>query len=255
MASLGDVGDVLRRVLDRIDQSIAAHHRAADFAEEARAFLADAGSGTVQADVEQVCALFARVVEEITEPEGQVSGLATAADMIRSYLRVIGVEGAEVSAGIAASEPAHHVESFTGDRYPPAADYAAPMLPGRVVPGADQRTVGIARIGGRQLPPMNSGWDPVWSAAVQRRAAELDVNGDFLAVHVEMKIAAMMIDTRTSCAELTINYTPCGVEQLRWRPDVCHKVLEFFLPAGYSLTVYGTTQDNQPFAHAYRGRG
>ena len=81
MASLEEVRDALRRVLDKIDQSIAAYHHAAGFAEQARDLLALAGSGSNQADVEQACAQFTRVIEGITEPEGQVSGLATAAGL------------------------------------------------------------------------------------------------------------------------------------------------------------------------------
>lgn len=66
MASLGDVGDALRRVLDKIDQAIAARHQAADLAEHARELLAIAGFGTLQADVEQTRALFTRVIEGIS---------------------------------------------------------------------------------------------------------------------------------------------------------------------------------------------
>ncbi|SDZ53570.1 SCP1.201-like deaminase [Saccharopolyspora shandongensis] len=69
-----------------------------------------------------------------------------------------------------------------------------------------------------------------------------------------MKLAAIMIDTRQTEAELAINYTPCGVEQQRAMLDVCHRVLEEFLPIGYTLIVYGTTQSNEPFRHTYRGR-
>ncbi|WP_285741677.1 hypothetical protein [Lentzea sp. NBRC 105346] len=92
--------NLLRRVLDKIDQAIAAHRQAADLAEQARDLLGLAGSGTLQADVEQACALFTRVIEGINEPEGQISGLATAADLIRSYLhgRGVGHETKDVAA-------------------------------------------------------------------------------------------------------------------------------------------------------------
>ncbi|WP_184724675.1 DddA-like double-stranded DNA deaminase toxin [Saccharopolyspora phatthalungensis] len=55
--------------------------------------------------------------------------------------------------------------------------------------------------------------------------------------------------------EVAINYTPCGYERQRRLPNTCHRVLDRFLPEGYSLTVYGTDQNNQPFRHTYRGRG
>ncbi|WP_197288715.1 hypothetical protein [Nocardia sp. NRRL S-836] len=63
MTSLEEVGNALRRVLEKIEQSIAAHHRAADLANEARVLITDAGTGSDQDDVADVCALFTRVVE------------------------------------------------------------------------------------------------------------------------------------------------------------------------------------------------
>lgn len=65
----------------------------------------------------------------------------------------------------------------------------------------------------------------------------------------------MMIDTQQHHATVAINYTPCGVETRPRDPNACDKALGEYLPAGYTLTVYGTTQDNQPFSREYQGRG
>lgn len=78
-------------MLATIDRSIVEHHHAADLAEQARDLLAAAASGTLQTDAEQACALFTRAIEGITEPEGQLSGLATAAELVRSCLRNLGI--------------------------------------------------------------------------------------------------------------------------------------------------------------------
>lgn len=87
MSTLGEVGEALRAALDKIDQAIGAAHSAAELAEDARGLVGAAGQGTLQADVEQVQALFAKVLEGISEPEGLTSGLSTVADSIRSYER------------------------------------------------------------------------------------------------------------------------------------------------------------------------
>jgi hypothetical protein len=92
MASLGDVGTTLRRALDKLDQSTAAHRKAADFARAARDLLAVVGAGTSQDDVERACTEFTAVVDGIVEPEGQLDGLAAAAETIRGYAVQLGID-------------------------------------------------------------------------------------------------------------------------------------------------------------------
>lgn len=138
-----------------------------------------------------------------------------------------------------------------GDRYPPEAAGLAENLPARVVPRTGQRTVGVPRIAGKAAPPVSSGYDPVLSPAVTRRLTEMGVDSEFLDGHVEPKVAAKMIQTGQKDVELCINNVPCGIEVQRTWPDVCDKILDRFLPAGYTLRVYGTTKDNQPFKRTY----
>jgi SCP1.201-like deaminase len=147
--------------------------------------------------------------------------------------------------------PPTGITNAHGDRYPQEAGALVAQLPKRVTPGAQERTVGVARMGDRELPEMSSGYDPVWSRAAEKHLESLGVNPERLQHHVEVKLVAMMIDTRQPHAEVAINYTPCGVEIQRLRPDTCDKVLGDLLPAGYTVTVYGTTQDNKPFRRTY----
>ncbi|GAA0651025.1 hypothetical protein GCM10010174_88420 [Kutzneria viridogrisea] len=138
-----------------------------------------------------------------------------------------------------------------GDRYPPEAAGLAETLPPRVVPRTGQRTVGVPRIAGTVAPPISSGYDPDLSPAVNRRLTQMGIDSDFLDAHVETKIAAKMIETGQRDVEVCVNYVPCGIETQRSWPDVCDKILDEFLPIGYTLRVYGTTKDNQPFKRTY----
>jgi Double-stranded DNA deaminase toxin A len=138
-----------------------------------------------------------------------------------------------------------------GNRYPPVAAGLADNLPARVVPRTGQRTVGVPRIAGQVAAPIEAGYDPALSPAVNRRLAQMGIASEFLDAHVEMKIGAKMIQTGQRDVEVCINNVPCGIEVQRTWPDVCDKILDEFLPAGYTLRVYGTTKDNQPFTRTY----
>ena len=229
MASLGDVGDALRRVLTTIDQSIAAHHQASEFAEQARELLSVAGSGSNHADVEQVCACFTRVIEGITEPEGQVSTLATVADEIRSYLRRHGIshETAVDSTSVArqpSPAPAEQVEALRGQLPPPVQSGSGQKTHGRwFTPGSDQ------------AHPVVSGEDAE-SAEVWRilREARFPEKGPPITItHVETKLAVQMRRENIRHASVVINYVPC---RLKWG---CDSLLPVLLPEGFTLTVYG----------------
>jgi hypothetical protein len=143
------------------------------------------------------------------------------------------------------------VTNSHGDRYPAHAAGLVEHLPPRVTPAAQQRTVGVARLGDRILPAFISGYDPMWSEQARHRLEQIAVSPDILQSHVEIKLVALMIDTGQTHAQIAVNYTPCGVEVRRFAPDTCHRVLDDMLPVGYTLTVHGTTQDNQPFTWTY----
>ena len=60
------------------------------------------------------------------------------------------------------------VVNSQGDRYPPEATGLVEQLPKRVIPNNGERTVGVAKLGDRPLPPIESGYDPVWTPKVQQ---------------------------------------------------------------------------------------
>ncbi|MGH3519338.1 MAG: DddA-like double-stranded DNA deaminase toxin [Haloechinothrix sp.] len=74
----------------------------------------------------------------------------------------------------------------------------------------------------------------------------------FLSSHVEMKVAARMIDQRVQHSELVINNVPCRSKGAL-RPG-CHETLSRYLSKGYTLTAHGTTQGGTPFSHTYEGQ-
>lgn len=231
MASLGNVGEALRRVLDKIDQSITAHHQAADLAEQARALLRVAGSGTLQADVEQTCALFTRAIEGISEPEGQVSTLATAADVIRSYLHrhEIGHETSTAAPDAAtASTPPRHGSSEQ-------VETLRDQLPPPVQPGTGRRTHGrwIAS-GDDEVSAIVSGRDAASEQAWELlRATDFPEPGAPVTVtHVETKVAVTMRQKGIRHATVVLNNRPC-----RDRYG-CDTVVPVLLPEGSTLTVH-----------------
>jgi hypothetical protein len=169
VASLGDVGDALRRVLVMIGQSIAAHHRASELAEQARNLLQTAGSGSSHADVEQACAWFTRVIEEITEPEGQLSTLATIADEIRSYLHRNGLTQ-NATPQQPARSIAEQVEVLRRELPPPVQPGTGQRKHGR---WRDARSVAVLEVWYDQTPDNDFG--PGDPAIVVRDQEELTV--------------------------------------------------------------------------------
>lgn len=145
-----------------------------------------------------------------------------------------------------------------GDRYPPEAAGLIETLPRRVAPSQNERTVGAVRLdAGGEIPEISSESHRDWglAKAARQRLGQLGIKTQLLHFHVEMKVAALIADTGQTHAEVALNYTPCGYERQRRLPKTCHRLLERFLPEGHSLTIYGTTQDNEPFRHTYTGKG
>lgn len=258
MASLGDVGDALRRVLDKIDQSIAAHHTAADLAEQARGLLATAATGTAQADVEQTCALFTRVIEGISEPEGQLSTLATVADAIRSYLHSHKISHETRAVPHAAGSPV----PVTASPVPQAraAPHDPPAIPAErldvlrdELPPPIKSTDSGRKTHGRWIGPdgvaqaITSGVDDD-SRAADERLRQLGIPmRPTKASDVEMKVAARMVRDGIGHATVLINNTPC-----RGRLS-CDTLVPIMLPDGATLTVHGVNEDGTLFRKRYTG--
>lgn len=222
MASLGDVGDALRRVLDMIDQSIAAHHQASELAEHARDLLQAAGVGSNDTDVEQACAWLTRVIEEISEPEGQLSTLATIADEIRFYLRRNGL-----TQNTTPQQPARSVAEQV--------EVLRRELPPPVQPGTGQRTHGRWFANGSdRVSEIVSGHEPESSEAWRLlQATDFPEQGAPITVtHVETKVAVRMRGENIRHATVVLNNRPC-----RDRYG-CDTVVPVLLPEGSTLTVH-----------------
>lgn len=144
------------------------------------------------------------------------------------------------------------VRAADGSEYPAEAGADVVNLPPRVQARSNQRTVGQVTLNGRPVGEIRSGND-AWSASVSRRLEALGlVLQRAMHAHTEMKLAAMMVDTGATEGTVTINNVPCG-SQAQQVPG-CHQTLERFLRSGSTLTVRGTTEQGEPFAHTYRGR-
>ncbi|WP_439660120.1 DddA-like double-stranded DNA deaminase toxin [Lentzea sp. HUAS TT2] len=214
-------------MLVKIDQAIAAHHEAAELAEQARDLLSIAGFGTLQADVDQACALFTRVIEGISEPEGQVSTLATVADEIRSYLRSQGI-GQEPGGAVQSSQP-------PAPRSPERVEALRDQLPPPVQPGTGQRTHGRwFADNGDEVAAIVSGQDDA-SAQAWEMLRETDFpepGAPVTVTHVETKVAVMMRQKGIQHATVVLNNRPC-----RDRYG-CDTVVPVLLPEGSTLTVH-----------------
>jgi hypothetical protein len=256
VASLGNVRDALHRVLDKIEKSMAAHHAAADLAEQARDLVATAATGTTQEDAEQTCALFTRVSEGISEPEGQLSTLATVADTIRSYLRSheIGHETSAVPHAAGAPIPA----TASPEPQARAAPHDPPTVPAerldalrRELPPPIKSTDSGRKTHGRWIgrgwaaQPITSGVDDDSRAADEHlRQLGIPVRPT-KASDVEMKVAARMVRDGIRHATVLINNTPC-----RGRLS-CDTLVPIMLPDGATLTVHGVNEDGTLFRKRY----
>ena len=244
MSSLGEVRDVLRQVLDKIDQSIAAHHQAADLAEEAQDLLAVAGEGSSHGDVELASASFTAVVDGIAEPEGQVSGLAHAAELIRTYMDRHGIGSSQPStapdvtpsSATASPVPASRIDALRSELPPPVQPRTGAKTHGRwVTPDGRVREI----TSGDDIDAKDA-----WTALVNEG---YPLPGQpWVASHAEMKVAAHMRNNDIKHAELLINNTPCLLDL------GCESLIGVVLPAGSSLTVHGVDGYKQTFTGGKR---
>ncbi|MCP2255217.1 SCP1.201-like deaminase [Prauserella aidingensis] len=254
--SVEQLAEIIGRVLDQIAAARAALAHASQATVEARDLYAYCLDGAHVPDAAQAPGVAAEAVEQVDRQHGR---LAKIEQTLRGYLDQLGATVAQPAAR--ASQPpapaesasvAEEVTAADGSRYPAAAGWCADMLPRRVREGqAGERTTGYAD---GSLTPFRSGNDDTWSPAIRQRIVELGLparRASFLASHVEMKVATMMITTGRRHSELVINHVPCGSQPRQ--ASGCHQYLARYLPEGYSLTVRGTTQDGTPYSHTYEG--
>lgn len=145
------------------------------------------------------------------------------------------------------------VRSSAGDTYPPEASWAAHLID-QPYSAAYSRipVVGLAREAGTNAVFEVCPGPGRWSDEAKHRFTELKAPQRFVKVHyhVEMQIAAWMVRSGRTDAELVINREPCGE-----RYDVgCHQALPVFLPKGYRLFLSGTRGGSQYYSYSYDGR-
>ncbi|MFS8104198.1 hypothetical protein LFM09_44515 [Lentzea alba] len=250
------MGDALQRGLDKINQSIAAHHTAADLAEQARDLLAAAATGSTQADAEQTCALLTRVIEGISEPQGQLlhAGDRRRRDsflpaqsrnrsrnqcgpalgrLARSRHRVTRAAG---SGCVTRSVPAERLDALRRELPPPIKSTDS----GRKTHGRWIGPDGVAQ-------PITSGVDDDSRAAGERLRQLGILMRPTKASDVEMKVAARMVRDGIRHATVLINNTPC-----RGRLS-CDTLVPIMLPDGATLTVHGVNEDGTLFRKRYAG--
>ncbi|MFD9891382.1 DddA-like double-stranded DNA deaminase toxin [Amycolatopsis sp. NPDC059027] len=250
MSLTSELGERLRSVVALLQ---GAHSRVGEarlHGGEARALLTDSLAGTVDAEGREAVL---RLAEVETAADAVGAALNEAVAVLDRYHEQLGLgrmpeplRSQPPLSPLGEGASARHED---GSRYPVGAAWAVSMLPPRVR-GRKQRTVGYAKINGRVIPASFSSRPDAWADTAGHRLRERGLP-DYLRFHVEIKLAALMIDTRATEAEVVINHAPCGSEP--GTGGGCHETLEEFLPEGYKLTVHGSTANGEPFSHTYRG--
>ncbi|SDD25221.1 DddA-like double-stranded DNA deaminase toxin [Actinokineospora iranica] len=161
--------------------------------------------------------------------------------------------------------PVPHPQARDGAHYPPQTHWRARLMPDRhKKDGTRGKTVGWIHGDNWPTPtsteeiPVISGrhdqWFHVAEEGLLRNGHEIE-NSRFLASHVEIKVATMMIHTGRRHVEISINHAPCADKKRRYGLPYpgCDTTLPRYLPAGATLTVHGTTEDGKPYTRTYTG--
>lgn len=244
MASIGDIVTGLRGVLDRIGvgrRSLSAGETAWS---DAASGLAAVTDGSNQPEVADLVRLEAVTRDRLREAADSLSRCEAEINaMIARF------------AGAAARPPdvAEAVKSPPGDSYPPDAGWAAGLIDQPYSPvNSGVPVVAIVRA---TSSAKSFTWKPGsgrWTESAKRRLAYLNAPAWARRVdyHIEMQVAAWMVESGTRQVELVINREPCGERFGRG----CHQALQAFLPSGYRLSVFGTRGGGRYFTCDYDGK-
>ena len=244
MASLGEVGEGLNRVLNKAAEAGAALRTAAELAEDARGLLKEAAGGSPQADVETTNAQFAEAVKGIADLH---RSLGAGVDGIQKILHSLELDGTTPGNAAPPTRP-------TPERSPPSGERVDRMrrdLPPPVQPRSGQKTHGRwftdADAPDTAARELTSGHDEWWEAAEQH-LFYLGVPGiPVAAADVEIKLAVHMACNGIHHATLVLNNTPCKGR------FGCDTLVPVVLPEGSSLTVHGVTPDGLMMKKTYTG--
>lgn len=253
MASLREVVEEVRRVLAAITVARQALALAHQLAGEAHDMWSATVHGSTDPEATHLPALASQACIGMDE---QLLTLIRAEQALRRYLSILNAPGATTpppgNPNTRQPPTPPTVQGRDGSHYPAAAAWCVRDLPRRVFEGGrGEVTVGYMK----EIPErVRSGKDE-WTSHVKDRMKQLGLrepeNGPPISQHVEMKVAARMIEGNHRNVELTINHATCGSQY--YQPSGCHQMLQRFLPKGYTLTVHGTTQTGKPFTEIYRG--
>ncbi|MGP4015866.1 DddA-like double-stranded DNA deaminase toxin [Saccharopolyspora sp. 5N708] len=256
MAALEDVQQRLANAVGKLDGATEQINTALTQCEESREALGQALAGATDAEVIGALRSQRTTAEQLDEARGKVKAIR---DRITTYLASIGADrsSASESKPLESGRPAPpkqppNAVGVDGSEYPPEAAWAVPELPPRVRQLGD-RTVAKIKIGDTPLPgSFRSGQRDVWSEEAAERISSLGIDvPDYLANHVEVRAAAMMLRAGIRSATVVLNNVPCGYQT---RPPGCHQLLEQFLPEGSDVTVQGTDRKGRPYQRTYHGR-
>lgn len=257
MSALEEVLAALRTAVEQAEAARGHASEALDRWNERGEILAEHLQGSNDPDVQDVLQSHLITSEELWTAWERVGAVLTRVEQYAFQLQGEVSGGGDLpgggSAGGGAPKSPPPVEGPDGSKYPPDAAWAADIMPPRVKTGQpNQKTIGYAD---RELnQPFTSGNDQEWSPRVQQRLRERGIPLDMarrLKSHVELKVAARMIERGQTHSELVINHVPCGSQQ--GTTGGCHAALDKFLPEGTTLTVHGTTPQGTPYSHTYRG--
>ncbi|MGW0892056.1 DddA-like double-stranded DNA deaminase toxin [Saccharopolyspora sp. NPDC002578] len=243
----------LTAVLGRLDEATEQITAAGMASAESRDALTHALAGASAPDALDAVRSQEMTVDQLAEVRATVRAVRK---RVTAYLSRLGASSGPAAARTpeptAVPKRSPNAVGVDGSEYPPEAAWAVPELPPRVR-GFPDRTVGKLKIGDRPIPgEFRSGQTDVWVGEAEQRIKALGIRAPrYLAFHVELRAAAMMIRSGLKSTELLINHVPCGYQN---RPPGCHQVLESFLPEGFRMTVSGTDRNGRPYRRTYHGK-
>lgn len=247
MASLEDVGELVRRAAELIERARDALWTAADRAEEARDLLLEHGAGSADPEWEQAAANFDSAARGSDELRATAASGALSAASILAFLELRVPSGTDSATTTARPRP--RLPEAVPPGSPEHVDRLRRDLPPRVQSRAGQKTHGrwFSSTAPGKVGAIVSGEDGWADEAV----AQLDRLGlrtvPVAATDVETKLAAHMAKEGITSATVVINHRPCKGEY------GCDSLVPILLPEGSSLTVHGITRQGTIMRTTYTG--
>lgn len=249
MASLGEVGDGLDRVLNKAAEAGAALQNAAELAEDAQRLLVSAAEGSLQADVETTNAQFVEAVRGIGELHQHLGAGMDGTQKILNSLELRGDASTDTAAPQQSAPPPDPARAPPEGGSDQRVERLRQALPPPVRRGTGQKTHGKWLTPGTKEgneEPIASGKDRL-SALAEARLRDLGARrAPVTTSDVEIKLAVHMAEAGITEATLVINNTVCE------GPYGCDTLVPMLLPENSVLTVHEVT-DAGVTTKKYRG--